>query len=70
MSRHRFALSRVFRAARKHWRPFLLGVSIVFLLAFVCILLLFDSERTERAAVFIGGTFIGMVAIAILVCRR
>jgi hypothetical protein len=40
------------------------------LLAFLCILYLLDSARTERAAFFIGGTFAGMVGLAMLVCRR
>ena len=70
MSRHSFALSKIISAARKNWRPFLLGVSTVFLLAFLCILYLLDSARTERAAIFIGGTFAGMVGLAMLVCRR
>lgn len=70
MSRHRFALSTVFRAVRKHWRPILLGASMVLLLALVCFLYLLDAERGERAAIFIGGTLVGMICIALLVYRR
>ncbi len=70
MSRHRVALSRIFRVVRDHWRPFVLGVLIVFTVAATCYLYTHGSERAERAALAIGGTFIGMLCIAAWVCRR
>ncbi len=58
------------RAARSQWRPFLLGVLMVFLVALTCYLYLHGSERAERAALAMGGTFIGMLGVAWWVCRR
>ncbi len=70
MSRHRVALSRIFRVVRKHWRPFVLGMLIVFTTAITCYLYAHGSERAERAALTIGGTLVGMIGIAAWVCRR
>ena len=70
MSRHRFAKSGLFRAVRNNWRPFVLGVLIVLVLAITCTLYMHGSDRAERAATAIGGTLIGMLCIAFWVCRR
>ncbi len=70
MSRQRVALSRWLHIARKHWRPFLLGVLIVFVAVAVCGLYLQGSDRAEHAAIVIGWTFIGMLGLASWVCRR
>lgn len=70
MSRHRVALSRFFRVVYKHWRPFLLGLLIVFTVATTCFLYMHGSDRAERASLAIGGTFVGMLCIALWVCRR
>lgn len=70
MRRHSVALSRIFRVAREHWRPFVLGVLIVFTFAATCYLYSHGSDRAERAAFAIGGTLVGMLGIAVWVCRR
>ncbi|MBB1626399.1 hypothetical protein A9974_14305 [Achromobacter sp. UMC71] len=60
----------MFRVVRKHWRPFVLGVLIVFTIATTCYLYAHGADRGERAALAIGGTLVGMLGIAAWVCRR
>ncbi|WP_139122065.1 hypothetical protein [Achromobacter ruhlandii] len=63
-------MSRWLRTARKNWRPFMLGVLIVFIATAVCGLYLHGSDRAEHAAIVIGWVFIGMLGLASWVCRR
>lgn len=70
MSRHRFAKSGIFRAVRNNWRPFVLGVLIVFVAAISFLLYMHGSDRAMRAAIAIGGTLVGMLGIGFFVCRR
>ncbi|MBN9637113.1 MAG: hypothetical protein J0I68_01165 [Achromobacter sp.] len=48
----------------------MLGVLIVFTAAAVCGLYLHGSHQGEHAAMAIGWTLVGMLAIAYWVCRR
>ena len=57
-------------SARRSWRPFLLGLLISLLLAACALGLLIESERAERAAFAIGGTLIGMICLALLICGK
>lgn len=70
MNKFLFALSGVCRAFLNNWRPFVLGLLIVFTAATSCVLYFHGSERAERAAVAIGGTLIGMLVVSFFVCRR
>ncbi|MCK3552237.1 hypothetical protein MZI99_26485, partial [Escherichia coli] len=70
MRKPRVASSGRLRTARTHWRPFVLGVLIVFTAAAVCGLYLHGSHQGEHAAMAIGWTLVGMLAIACWVCRR
>lgn len=70
MSRPRVALSGWLRAARRNWRPFVLGVLIVFTVALVCVLYLRGTDRGEHAAIVLGTALIGMLGLGVWVCRR
>lgn len=70
MSKSRSTLSGRIRKVRAQWRSFVLGMLIVFTAAIVCALYLHGSHQGEHAAITIGWTLVGMLAIACWVCRR
>lgn len=70
MRRPRVALSGWLRTARRHWRPFVLGVLIVFTVVIVCGLYLLGTDRGEHAAIVLGAALVGMLALGAWVCRR
>lgn len=70
MRRPEIVSSGRIRAARAHWRPFVLGMLIVFTVTAVCGLYLHGSHQGEHAAIAMGWTLVGMLALAYWVCRR
>lgn len=50
--------------------PFVMGLLIALTAMVSCVLYFHGSDRAERAAIAMGGTFIGMLLVSVFVCRR
>lgn len=52
------------------WRRWLLALLLVLLLGFIGWLFWLDTPRATRAGLVLGGTLVGMLALAARVCRK
>lgn len=56
--------------ARHRWRQWVLGLLLILLVGFIGCLFWVDTPRSTRAGLMLGGTLVGMLALAAYVCRK
>lgn len=70
MSKLRFALSNFFGRITCKWRALVLGALIALTMGFSIWLVSDEDKKTRMEGFALGGTVIGMLCIALVVCRK